>query len=311
MIRIIMKTKFLLFLFVITAFISCNDRSNVDETPTALEESQLYYEYDYASHTATVVKTPNDFPEVDYYYSMGQDYSEYSDNIVIPSYVEYQGEKYKVVGINIGAFARSSKLRSVKIPSTIETIGKYAFTGCPNLETITVDKNNPKYDSRYNCNAIIETATNTLLFGSNKMNIPSNVKIIGPYSIIRLTFEEIIIPEGVKEIDHHTLQRLPNLKMIDFPNSLETIDEDALTDCTSLKSVTLGRNVKSIFDAFLAGNKSLETVTCLSVTPPVWGMPHVDIPNDVILYVPDQSVDLYSQDQVWGKHFIIRPLFAK
>ena len=286
--------------FVITSFISCNDSLNWDE-------SQLCYEYDYASHTATVVKTPNDFPEG--YISVG--YSDYSGNISIPSYVTYYNEKYEVVKIKQGAFAGCTRLKSVKIPKTVTEIERYAFIGSSNLDVLIVDPENPKYDSRYECNAIVETATNTLLFGSNKMNIPSNVLIIGPYSIVGLTFEKIAIQEGLKKIDHHTLQSLPNLTTIEFPNSLEDIGEDALSSCTALKSVTLGKNVKSIFDAFLAGDKSLETITCLSETPPVWSMPHLDIPDGVILYVPDQSVNLYSQDQVWGKHFVIRPLSSK
>lgn len=299
-----MNPRLLSMLLVASLFISCKESLNWDE-------SQLFYKYDSATRTAVVVKTPNDFPDVDYYYYMNLDYSSYSGHIAIPSTVMYLGEKYTVVGIEVGAFARCSNLRSVKIPSTVESIGKYAFSGCPNLESIIIDKSNPKYDSRYNCNAIIETTTNILLFGSNKMNIPNNVSIIGPYSIMRLSCERINIPEGVKKIDHHTLQNLPNLKTIEFPNSLEDIGEDALSHCTSLKSITLGKNVKSIFDAFLAGDESLETITCLSDTPPVWSMPYLNIPEGVILYVPDQSVDLYMQDKVWGKYFTIRPLSSK
>ncbi len=292
-----MKTRFLLITFVITTFIGCKDSLKWDE-------SQLVYEYDYASHTATVVKNSNEVQD-------GNVVVGYSGNISIPPYVKYYNETYEVVRIKQGAFSYCSKLKSVKIPKTVIDIEREAFIYSPNLDVLIVDSDNPKYDSRYECNAIIETQTNTLLFGSNKMNIPNNVTIIGSWSILGLSFENIHIPEGVKIIDHHTLQALPNLKAIEFPNSVGTISEDALSRCPSLKTVTIGKNVKSVCDAFLAEDKSLETVTCLSLTPPQWLFPHVEIPENVILYVPDQSVELYCQNQVWGKYFIVRPLSSK
>jgi hypothetical protein len=43
------------------------------------------------------------------------------------------------------------------------------------LSQITVDPSNPKYDSRDNCNAIIETATNKLIVGCKNTKIPSSV----------------------------------------------------------------------------------------------------------------------------------------
>lgn len=297
-----MKTKVLSLAFVCLLVFGCKDTSN-------LQPSLLYYSYDYATHSAVVIKTPNDFPEG----IIALGYSEYSGDIVIPSSVVYYGEKYEVVGIGKGAFAGCKDLRSIKIPSSIINIEEYALLGSPNLDAIIVDPNNPKYDSRYNCNAVIETETNTLLFGSNKTFVPSNVVKIGPYSLVGLSFESLEIQEGLKEIDHHTLQSLPNLTSITLPHSLTIIGEDALSSCISLKTVTIGKNVNTIVDAFLAGDISLETITCMAATPPQWVFAHVDIPQNVILYVPDNSVSSYINDEVWGKYFKdnIRPISTK
>lgn len=294
---------------------SCKDNNSVsNEEPTnqKLPASELYYSFDYGTHTATVIKTPDvdtgSIGNLSYYQP-----STYSGDIVIPSTVIYYEEEYTVTGIGERAFTGAKDLHSLHIPSTIDTIAKEAILDTPNLDYITVDSKNPKFDSRYKCNAIIETKTNTLIVGSNYTFIPSNVYKIGPWTLNGLSFETLEIQEGLKKIDHHSLQNLRNLKTITFPSSLEIIEEDALARCPSLKTVTIGKNVNKIVDAFLAGDKSLETITCLAITPPQWVLANVDIPQNVILYVPDNSVSSYINDEVWGKYFKdnIRPISTK
>ena len=47
--------------------------------------------------------------------------------------------------------------------------------GCDKLEKIVVSPENPYFDSRENCNAIIETAGNRLLVACGKSVIPEDV----------------------------------------------------------------------------------------------------------------------------------------
>ena len=65
--------------------------------------------------------------------------------------------------IEEGAFCECPKIRNVYIPKSVTKIGRYSIT--TSAETIKVDPENPVYDSRNNCNAIIETNTNTLING--------------------------------------------------------------------------------------------------------------------------------------------------
>ncbi|MBR6689504.1 MAG: leucine-rich repeat protein [Clostridia bacterium] len=87
--------------------------------------------------------------------------------------------KEGVKTIGEGAFLTNSNLSSLAIPSTVTNIGYKAFRNCTGLGKITVAEGNTNYDSRENCNALIETSTNTLLIGTyNTITIPSTVKVI-------------------------------------------------------------------------------------------------------------------------------------
>jgi len=125
--------------------------------------------------------------------------------------------------IESGAFSWCN-LKSIKIPSSVSYIGNAIFGLCTDLEIIEVDKNNTKYDSRDNCNAIIETATNTLINGCPKSTIPNTVTSIG----------------------REAFQDCTNLSSIIIPNSVSSIGICAFTGCTNLRSITIPNTVTSI-----------------------------------------------------------------
>lgn len=85
--------------------------------------------------------------------------------------------------IELSAFLECISLTSVHIPASVTHIGSHLFAQCHSLSTVTVDTNNPVYDSRDNCNAIIETASNTLINAcNNTTTIPATVTSIGDYA---------------------------------------------------------------------------------------------------------------------------------
>ena len=94
--------------------------------------------------------------------------------------VIFNAEKCTQWGTNTNpVFKTCTKLSTLTIGKSVTTIPSYDFSGCTGLTSIVVDEGNTKYDSRNNCNAIIETASNTLIFGCKGSIIPNSVTSIG------------------------------------------------------------------------------------------------------------------------------------
>ena len=87
-----------------------------------------------------------------------------------------------VTSIGFMTFYNCSSLDSISIPSSVNTIAANAFRGCASLASIEVESGNQIFDSRDNCNAIIVTASDSLIQGCSTTVIPNTVKSIGDYA---------------------------------------------------------------------------------------------------------------------------------
>lgn len=137
------------------------------------------------------------------------------------------------------AFCRNP-LVSIYIPSTLTNISSSGFScwGNPNptLESIVVDEANPVYDSRGNCNALIQTATNTLLMGSNNAFVSYGITTIGFNAFQHLNIDSITIPNTVERIEGGAFFGCNNISNIIIPSSVMYIGSGAF-GCTGLASI--------------------------------------------------------------------------
>ena len=155
--------------------------------------------------------------------------NDYPGDVNIPPTVTYNGKTYSVTAISHSAFYGCSKMTSITIPNSISSIGYYqTFDGCTGLSSIKVANDNPYYDSRNNCNAIIETASNKLIAGCKNTVIPNTVTSIGNFAFYQCSsLTSIDIPNSVTSIGHSAFNGCSSLASIDIPNSVTTIGGSA------------------------------------------------------------------------------------
>ena len=199
-----------------------------------------------------------------------------------------------VISIDSWAFENCSGFTgTLIIPSSVTSIRGSAFRNCSGIEAILVDAGNPIYDSRGNCNAIINTSTNELVLGCKNTIIPNNVSSIGPYafagcsgligcltipnsvtSIGGCAFLECIgltgnlsIPNSVTILDYGAFSGCIGLTSISIPNSVNTISFSVFNGCVGLTSILIPNSVTSIGNWVLNGCDELQQIVVESNNP--------------------------------------------
>lgn len=205
-------------------------------------------------------------------------YCGFTGDLVVPK---------SITTIGNGTFQRCSFTGDLVIPNSVTMIGDWAFSGC-SFNHIIVESGNARYDSRDNCNAIIEKGTNTLIRGCANTVIPNSVTTIGDYS-----FDYCSGFTG-------------NLVI---PNSVKTIGYGSFDGCSGTNvSLTIGNSVTTIGPWAFSWFEGLDAITCLAETPPVliideyyWEDWWYEVPCTT-LTVPCGYVSAYEASD-WHDHF--------
>ena len=236
-----------------------------------------------------------------------------------------------VISIGDYAFQVCSRLTSVTIPNSVTHIGDDAFFACSGLTSIVVASGNPRYDSRNNCNAIIETATNTLITGCRNTLIPNSVTSIrydAFYDCSGLT--SVTIPNSVTSIGSGAFSYCSGLTSVTIPNAVTFIGDGAFSGCSGLASVTIPNSITSIgnyvFDgcrgltgsltipnsvtsignSAFSGCSGLTSVICKGATPPTLGSTS-SIPTTATISVPCGTTNAYTLS--WGNRYNYQEAF--
>ena len=244
-----------------------------------------------------------------------------------------------VILIESSAFSRCKGLTSMIIPKNVISIESSIFYGCENLSSIKVDEENTVYDSRNNCNAIIEKNANVLIAGCKNTIIPNDIAAIGEGAFAKCSgLTSVTIPNKVISIGGGAFYGCTGLTSITIPNKVTSIGEGAFAECTCLTSITIPNSVTSIEAGAFAECTNLTSITCLAEMPPVIsekysGCSCGDIGslgyedcykecyrnpfntggrNTVTVYVPSEVVSLYKLTSEWRSSPIdIQPIPAE
>ena len=266
------------------------------------ELNGICYNINSDGNTVTVTYYGSSFVESMFYYS---------GNVNITSTVQYGGKSYNVTAIGNDAFQMCNMVTGISLPNSIVTIGNNAFkgcgiksfnlpgsvtslgndilNGCKSLESITVDNHNTVFDSRFNCNAIVETSTNKLIAGCKNTTIPDNVTEIGRYAFIGQNVEYIEIPNSVLIIGESAFSGCQMLDSICIPDATTFIGTSAFYYCQAMKKLTIGKSVNHIGDGAFSYCSGLQTVYARMPNPN-----QVDCASNCFAYSSISNVTLYA-----------------
>ena len=160
--------------------------------------------------------------------------------------------------------------RSYDIPWGIEEIGTCSFSGCSNLEWISIH------------------------YGMKKIGA-------GAFSGCK-SLKQVYIPESVTEIGSMAFEDCSSLESISISNRVTEIRLHTFKGCSNLKSIYIPDSVEKIEHGAFAGCSSLESITCLATTPPTLGIQA--LPSEVVVYVPREALEAYKNHDEWGKYRI-------
>ena len=180
------------------------------------------------------------------------------------------------------AFCGCSGLTELTLPNSVKSIGDGAFADCSGLEKITVESGNSRYDSRDNCNSIIDKKTNTLIAGCKNSVIPNSVARIDGLAFCGCSgLTELTLPNSVTSIGEYAFYYCSELTELTLPNSVTRIGKNAFSDCSGL-----------------------EKIISLAEIPPVCGSGGVFYgvnKTNCELIVPVISVIAYKLAEVWNE----------
>ena len=149
-----------------------------------------------------------------------------------------------VTSIGEQAFSGCEGLTEIHIPDSVTSIGEQAFSYCWELTRVSVSPGNEAFDSRNDCNAIIESRTNKLIAGCKNTVIPDSVTSIG-----QLAFEgcsgltKIHIPDSVTFIGDYAFSDCEGLTEIHIPDSVTSIGEQAFSYCRELTRISIPKGL--------------------------------------------------------------------
>lgn len=208
------------------------------------------------------------------------------DKKTLIAYPGAKGNEYTIPEgtILIDEFAFSCVgLKSITIPESVTTIGKYAFDGCSGLTGVYIS------DIEAWCKIDFRNSDANPLYYAKNLYL-NNEKVTN-----------LVIPNTVNEIKDYTFKDCTGIASVTVGNSVKKIGRDAFLNCTGLTSVTIGNSVTSIGDAAFEGCSNLTEILSLAKTPAyAESETFYAINSNVILYVPEGSKEAYSTAQAWS-----------
>ena len=228
-------------------------------------------------------------------------------SVTIPQRVTYNGVSYDVISIVERAFENRSNLEYLSIPSSITSIGEYAFINCGrnisvNLESLEAWCNVNFYHEHSNP----LSSSKALLINNVEISdlvIPKSVNTIKKFAFFECwPITSITIPSSVRKIDSSAFENCKNLTSVSLPNTLQYIGGSAFEGCRGMSSITIPSSISSIgINAFknCSGltNVTSEIVSPFTLSSDVFSSETYD---NARLVVPPGTLSKYKSTNGWN-----------
>ena len=200
-----------------------NDDVYEDLSKQVIKTKNWQNEWEYADDVTSLT--------LNHVYALNKDEFNWSKKLTSVTFTE------GLTSIGESAFFKCP-ITSLTIPSTVTSIGPKAFADCNDIATIVVNGNNSTYDSRGNCNAIIETNTNTLVVGCKSTSVPASVTSIGDHAFSGIkSLPAVTLPAGLTSIGEDAFYYCEGLTTVTIPASVTSIGKSAFDECHNLSQL--------------------------------------------------------------------------
>ena len=201
---------------------------NCSNRPVVWSSNEQYEEYSGLIYGVSIDSEGNPYIKITGYNGSNTD-------IVIPEYLEVNGEQIVVKTINYKAFHNNDIITSVAIPVSVTTIGDAAFIDCSSLTSIYIPSSVTTIGNLafYDCSNLI-----TVIIGEN-----SQLNTIGDAAFTHCSsLTSIYIPSSVTSIGSDAFNGCSSLTSIYIPSGVTAIGDYAFCGCSNLITVTIGEN---------------------------------------------------------------------
>ncbi len=206
--------------------------------------------------------------------------SQLGNDVVIPSTITINGKQYDVAVIDKKAFRDCTSITNIVIPSSVTSIGEYAFCNCESLQTINFESNSKLSSigshAFYNCDSLksIVIPSSVTSIGESAFSNCKSLKIVNFESNSKLTsigktvfndcssLANIVIPSSVTSIGESAFSNCKSLKIVNFESNskLTSIGKTVFNVCSSLANIVIPSSVTSIGESAFSNCFSLQTI---------------------------------------------------
>ena len=204
------------------------------------------------------------------------------------------------------AFADDDLIQGLYIPKNVSYVAHDIIASCDNVQWLIVDHENPTYDSRDDCNAIIHTADNTLIQGSPVTIIPESVTTIDSYAFQNIDIPATFtIPNSIKIIGDSAFWGCNKLVNLEIPESTEWIGDFSFYGCRSLNSITLPASLIHIGEKAFIDCKETKNIKIYHSEPIAINENAFEnkVYENAWLHVPQGCIEKYRNADGW-KRFV-------